>query len=32
MSNLSLNRTFCGAPALGFISFSPKPGAPQNAG
>ena len=30
--NHSLNRTFCGTPALGFISFSPKPGLPQNAG
>ena len=30
--NNSLNRTFCGSPGLGFISFSPKPGLPQNAG
>ena len=30
--NPSLNRTFCGRPGLGFISFSPKPGLPQNAG
>ena len=30
--NHSLNRTFCGRPGLGFISFSPKPGLPQNAG
>ena len=30
--NTSLNRTFCGSPSLGFISFSPKPGLPQNAG
>ena len=30
--NTSLNRTFCGSPGLGFISFSPKPGLPQNAG
>ena len=30
--NNSLNRTFCGRPGLGFISFSPKPGLPQNAG
>ena len=30
--NPSLNRTFCGSPGLGFISFSPKPGLPQNAG
>ena len=28
--NPSLNRTFCGSPGLGFISFSPKPGLPQN--
>ena len=32
MPNHSLNRTFCGTPALGFISFSPKAGVPQNAG
>ena len=32
MANPSLNRTFCGSPGLGFISFSPKPGPPQNAG
>ena len=30
--NRSLNRTFCGGPRLGFISFSPKPSPPQNAG
>ena len=30
--NTSLNRTFCGSPGLGFISFSPKPGLPQTAG
>ena len=30
--NHSLNRKFCGAPAWGSISFSPKAGAPQNAG
>ena len=30
--NPSLNRTFCGRPGLGFISFSPKPSLPQNAG
>ena len=30
--NNSLNRTFCGSPGLGFISFSPKPGLPRNAG
>ena len=30
--NPSLNRTFCGSPGLVFISFSPKPGLPQNAG
>jgi hypothetical protein len=32
MPNPSLNRTFCGSPGLGFISFSPKPSLPQNAG
>ena len=32
LPNHSLNRTFCGSPGLGFISFSPKPGLPQNAG
>ena len=32
LPNTSLNRTFCGSPGLGFISFSPKPGLPQNAG
>ena len=32
MANPSLNRTFYGSPGLGFISFSPKPGLPQNAG
>ena len=30
--NPSLNRTFCGRPVLGFISFLPKPGLPQNTG
>ena len=32
LANPSLNRTFCGTPALGFISFSPNTGVPQNAG
>jgi len=32
LANQSLNRTFCGRPGLGFISFSPKPGLPRNAG
>ena len=31
-ANRSLNRTFCGSPSLGFISFTPKLGLPQNAG
>ena len=32
MANRSLNRTVCGGPALGFISFSPKANPPQTAG
>ena len=31
LANPSLNRTICGTPALGFISFSPNTGVPQNA-
>jgi len=31
-SNPSLNRTFCGAVQLGFISFLPNCPTPQNAG
>ena len=30
--NPSVNRTFCGGPGLAVISFSAKPGLPQNAG
>jgi hypothetical protein len=30
--NPSVNRTLCGGPSLGYISFSPKPGPPQSAG
>ena len=30
--NPSVNRTFCGGPVLAVISFSAKPGPPQNAG
>ena len=31
-SNPSVNRTLCGGPSFGFISFSPKLGPPQSAG
>jgi hypothetical protein len=32
MPNPSVNRTLCGGPSLGYISFSPKLGPPQSAG